>query len=93
MVSEIRNEDSQDKKIEEIELISDEGWWLININISINSLKSQNEAEVIVTEGERNNTSMIQVKYEVAWFWWSKEIEGQGSTTNDDYGDMIVLKT
>jgi hypothetical protein len=72
MVSEIRNEDSQDKKIDEIELISDEGWWLININISINSLKSQNEAEVIVTEGERNDISMIQVKYEVAWFWWSK---------------------
>jgi hypothetical protein len=46
-----------------------------------------------VTEGERNNTSMIQVKYEVAWFWWSNEIEGQGSTTNDVYDDMIVLKT
>jgi hypothetical protein len=38
------------------------------MNISINSLKPQNEAKVIVTEGERNNTSMIQVKYEVAWF-------------------------
>lgn len=91
MVSEIRDEDSQNKKIEEVRLASDELSWLININITVNSLKPQNEAEVTVTGGERNNFSMIQVKNDISWFWWSKESEGQEMVTNDDHDDMITL--
>jgi hypothetical protein len=67
MVSKMRDEDDQGKKIEEVRLKSDELRLLrrlTNINIIVDSLYPQNEAEVTVTEEERNNFSMVQVKNE-----------------------------
>jgi hypothetical protein len=37
---------------------------LININIMVNSLESENEVEMTATEEERNNVSMVQTKNE-----------------------------
>jgi hypothetical protein len=44
-----------------------------------------------VTEEERNNFSMTQVKNENICFWWIKRREEQGWITNDDHDGMITL--
>jgi hypothetical protein len=67
MISEMWDEDIQDKKTREVKLKCSDIKLLvrlININILVNSLESENEVEMIVTERERNNVSMVQTKNE-----------------------------
>jgi hypothetical protein len=72
MVFEMQDKDDQGKKMEEVRLKSDELRLLrrlMNITIIVDLSYPQNEAEVTVTEEERNNFSMTQVKNENICFW------------------------